>query len=82
MTLRCCWLIQPASATSTNRNGYDGGVMALRLSKVMVIGSLAPAPRAHAPAPNRRSALVSIVFLDIRGRRPPRRRTRVEIVKH
>src|SRR6266852_5214472 len=29
MTSRCCWLIQPASATSRNRNGYGSGTIAL-----------------------------------------------------
>ena len=32
MTSRCCWWIQPASATTRNRSGYESGTIGARVS--------------------------------------------------
>src|SRR5262249_55885643 len=47
MTLRCCWLTQPARATSTNCNRCDGDGTAASVSEAEIGGASAASFRCH-----------------------------------
>ncbi len=62
MTSRCCWFIQPAIATRTNRSGCCSAGMVSRLPEAGFIGGLAPARSEVQPSiKNRRSCGVDRV---------------------